>query len=50
MEFCEQEPVVMIADAGAGPEDACHVFFYGTYHYCGDAGPGYILCCPEEMR
>jgi hypothetical protein len=49
MELYEQEPVVVIAEAG-GPEEACHVFFYGAYHYCGDAGPGYILCCPEELR
>jgi hypothetical protein len=39
----------VIAEAG-GPEEACHVFFYGTYHYCGDAGPGYVLCCPEELH
>jgi hypothetical protein len=50
MESCEQEPAVVIPEAGANAEEACHVFFYGDYHYCGDAGPGYVLCCPEGLR
>jgi hypothetical protein len=26
------------------------VFFYGDYHYCGDAPGGYILCCPGQLH
>jgi len=29
--------------------DACQVFFAGDYHYCGDAGGGYVLCCPGSF-
>jgi len=42
----ELEPVVMMS--GSNGEDACRVFFYGEYHYCGDAGPGYVWCCPGD--
>jgi hypothetical protein len=41
----EQEPVIMMPESGGSAEDACGVFFYGDYHYCGDAGGGYVLCC-----
>jgi hypothetical protein len=45
MELCQQEPVIVVADSNASPEEACQVFFDGDYHYCGDAGRGYVLCC-----
>lgn len=45
MGWCEQqEPVVVMS--GSNGENACQVFFYGDYHYCGDAGFGYVWCCP----
>ncbi|MCU1336191.1 MAG: hypothetical protein JWO19_1772 [Bryobacterales bacterium] len=46
MELCEQEPVIVVADSNASLEQACQVFFNGDYHYCGEAGFGYVLCCP----
>jgi len=45
VDFCEQEPVMVVADGNTSPEDACQVFFCGDYHYCGHAGRGYVLCC-----
>ena len=50
MELCEQETVLVAADPNASPEEACQVFFYGDYHYCGDAGRGFVLCCPGEPQ
>jgi hypothetical protein len=46
MERFEQEPVIVMVDSNASPEEACQVFFWGDYHYCGEAGFGYVLCCP----
>ena len=46
--FDELEPVIVVADANASPEEACQVFFYGDYRYCGDAGGGSVLCCLGE--
>jgi hypothetical protein len=46
MELFEQEPLIVMIDPNASPEQACQVFFQGDYHYCGDAGPGLVLCCP----
>ena len=46
MGFCEQDSVIVIAGSAMNSEDACQVFFAGDYHYCGDAGSGYVLCCP----
>lgn len=43
--FDELEPVEVVADSNGNPEQACEVFLYGDYHYCGDAGQGYVLCC-----
>ena len=50
MELCEQEPVVVTPNLNTSPEQACQVFFYGDYHYCGDAGGGYVLCCLGESQ
>ena len=47
MEFLEQDAVIVISGPNGNPEEACQVFFYGEYHYCGDAGFGYVRCCPE---
>ena len=41
----EPGPLLIAAVAGTSPEQSCEVFFYGDYHYCGDAGGGYVLCC-----
>ena len=49
MDFSEQDSVIVIAGSAGSPEDACQVFFAGDYHYCGDAGGGYVLCCPGSM-
>ncbi len=49
VEFCEPEPVIIAANTGVSPEEACQVFFYGDYHYCGDIAGGYIMCCPGEV-
>ena len=49
MDFCGQDSVIVIAGSAGSPEDACQVFFAGDYHYCGDAGGGYVLCCPGSM-
>ena len=46
----EQDPIIVVADSNSRPEEACQVFFYGDYHYCGDAGQGFVLCCPGESR
>jgi hypothetical protein len=47
----ELEPVIVVAVTSASPpEEACHVFFYGDYQYCGDAGGGYVLCCLGELH
>jgi len=45
----EIEPVVIVADPSGNPEEACQVFFYGDYHYCGDAGAGLVQCCLGEL-
>lgn len=47
--FEELEPVIVVADANSNPEEACQVFFYGHYHYCGDAGVGFVQCCLGEL-
>jgi hypothetical protein len=49
VEFCEPEAVIVAPNTGVGPEEACQVFFYGDYHYCGDTAEGYVLCCPGEL-
>ncbi|HSP67732.1 MAG TPA: hypothetical protein VLN48_08390 [Bryobacteraceae bacterium] len=46
MDVYEPQPMVVMADSNASPEQACQVFFWGDYHYCGDADAGYVLCCP----
>jgi hypothetical protein len=46
MEPFEQEPVIIMVESNTSPDQACEVFFQGNYHYCGDAGPGLVLCCP----
>ena len=46
MDFGELEPVIIPADSAGQNDQACQVFFWGDYHYCGDAGGGYIQCCP----
>ncbi|HEY2844650.1 MAG TPA: hypothetical protein VGJ09_13410 [Bryobacteraceae bacterium] len=49
MDLCEPiqpAPIVVAVDLNSTPEQACQVFFYGDYHYCGDAGGGYVQCCP----
>jgi hypothetical protein len=43
--FDELDPVVVVGDLNGSPAEACEVFFRGDYHYCGDAGPGLVLCC-----
>ena len=48
MDFYEQDLIIVIAGS-ANSEEACQVFFVGDYHYCGDAGGGYVLCCPGSM-
>ena len=50
MEFSDQDPVIVISGSNGNPEEACQVFFYGEYHYCGDAGAGYVLCCPGAAQ
>jgi hypothetical protein len=45
MDFYEQDSII-VAGSTANAEEACQVFFVGDYHYCGDAGGGYVLCCP----
>lgn len=45
MEPCELEAVIVVADLNGNPEEACGVFLYGDYHYCGDVGVGYVQCC-----
>jgi hypothetical protein len=46
----EQEPILFIPDTGGGAEEACQVFFYGDYHYCGGAPGGWIQCCLGELN
>lgn len=46
----ELEPVIVVFDPNANPEQACEVSFQGDYHYCGDAGPGLVLCCLEGIQ
>jgi hypothetical protein len=50
MTIYEPSPIVVVADPNRNPEEACQVFLYGDYHYCGDAGQGYVLCCPGESQ
>jgi len=50
MTIYEPSPIVVVADPNRNPEEACQVFFYGDYHYCGDAGQGYVLCCLGESQ
>lgn len=50
MTIYEPSPIVVAADPNRNPEEACQVFFYGDYHYCGDAGQGYVLCCPGKSQ
>ena len=45
MELYEPEPIVVVPNSNASPEEACQVFFNGDYHYCGDAGGSYVYCC-----
>jgi hypothetical protein len=44
------ENETLIVAANGSPEQACAVFFYGDYHYCGEAGAGYVLCCPGGLN
>ncbi len=46
MTFVDQDPAVVISGPSGNAEEACQVFFQGDYHYCGDAGFGFVLCCP----
>ena len=41
----ELEAVVGMPIHNGTPEEACQVFFYGDYHYCGEAGVGFVQCC-----
>jgi hypothetical protein len=41
----ESLPVIIVSP-GTNPEQACEAFFYGDYHYCGDAGIDMVYCCP----
>jgi hypothetical protein len=50
MDLFEQESVIVMVGSNTSPEQACAVFFEGDYHYCGDAGPGLVLCCPGGMQ
>lgn len=50
MEPLELEPIIVATNLNASPEEACQVFFYGDYHYCGDAGTGLVLCCPGGVN
>ena len=46
----ELDPVIVAPNPNGNPEEACGVFLYGDYHYCGDAGPGLVLCCPGGIQ
>ena len=37
---------VVIVPATGDPAQDCATFFWGDYHPCGDAGPGFVECCP----
>ena len=43
--FKELDPIVIVPDPNGNSDQACDVFFYGDYHYCGDAGAGFVQCC-----
>ena len=43
--FEELEPVIVVEGAASNAEQACQVMFYGDYHYCGEAGMGFVQCC-----
>lgn len=44
MEPCELEPIVVVPDTG-NTDQACEVFFYGDYHFCGYTSEGLVQCC-----
>ena len=38
------EPIMFVTSDG-NPEQACGLIFYGDYHYCGESGGGWVMCC-----
>ena len=45
MEPNELDPIVVIPESGGNTDQACQVFFYGDYHFCGYTGDGLVQCC-----
>lgn len=45
MEPFELEPIIIVPDYNGNTDQTCQIFFYGDYHYCGDAGAGLVQCC-----
>ena len=40
----------MFVTSDGNPEQACEVFFYSNYHYCGESAGGWGMCCLGELN